>query len=652
MDKGNVPKGASGTVFAFLADVDGTLVTKEKVLTKRAIEAVRKLHENGIAFFITSGRPPRGMRMLVEPLGLKDPIAAFNGGMIVNPDLSIVAERTLPDDVVPDVINTLLSHALDVWIYRGTEWYIRSAQAPHVDREAATVQFPPTVVPSFDGLLNRVVKIVGVSDDLDSVARCEAAAQAQLGGHVSAARSQPYYLDVTHPMANKGAVVAQLSQFLKIPLESIATIGDQPNDVLMFKLSGLSIAMGNASPEVQKQANYVTTSYEDEGFANAVERFVLPRAGSKSRRPTKGIMSMKATQLLHNLGQSLWLDNITRDLLESGTLQHYIDELSVTGLTSNPTIFDHAIKGSSAYDAGIRDALSKGRSGEELFFDLALDDITRAADLFRGIYDRTNTVDGWASLEVSPLLAHDTASTLAAAKQLFARAARPNLLIKIPGTKEGLPAIEEAIFSGIPINVTLLFSRAQYVAAAEAFLRGIERRMEASLNPNVASVASVFVSRWDVAVADKVPAALHNQLGLAVAKQTYQAYRSLLSSSRWQRIYNAGARPQRLLWASTGTKDPSASDILYVKGLAAPFTVNTMPEQTLKALSTHTDLGSILPADGGDCEESLAEFVNAGVNVDALGAQLQDEGAKSFVKSWSDLMQVIATKSEQLKRVA
>src|SRR5215468_2105278 len=363
-------------------------------------------------------------------------------------------------------------------------------------------------------------------------------------------------------------------------------------------------------------------------------------------------MSMKATQLLHSLGQSLWLDNITRDLLDSSTLQHYIDELSVTGLTSNPTIFDHAIKGSSAYDAGIRDGLSKGRSGEELFFDLALDDITRAADLFRGIYNGTNTVDGWVSLEVSPLLAYDTASTLAAAKQLFARAAPPNLLIKIPGTKEGLPAIEEAIFSGISVNVTLLFSPAHYVAAAEAFLRGIERRMEAGLNPNVGSVASVFVSRWDAAVADKVPAALHNQLGIAVAKQTYKAYRALLSSPRWQRIYNAGARPQRLLWASTGTKDPSASDILYVKALAAPFTVNTMPEGTLKALAEHTELASILPADGGDCEEALAQFAEAGIDIDALAVQLQDEGAKSFVKSWTELLAVIASKSAALKKAS
>jgi len=359
---------------------------------------------------------------------------------------------------------------------------------------------------------------------------------------------------------------------------------------------------------------------------------------------------MKATQLLHNLGQSIWLDNITRDLLESGTLERYISELSVTGLTSNPTIFDHAIRNSSAYDTAIRNGLAKGNTGETLFFDLALADITRAADLFQPLHSRTNGVDGWVSLEVSPLLAHDTASTLREAKDLSARAARPNLFIKIPGTKEGLPAIEEAIFAGIPVNVTLLFSREHYLAAAEAFLRGIERRMDAGLNPNVGSVASVFISRWDVAVMSKVPDALKDQLGIAIAKRIYKACRSLLSSQRWQRVYNAGARPQRLLWASTGTKDPKASDILYIKALAAPFTVNTMPEGTLNALAKHTDLGTPLPADGGDCEEVLGKFAKAGVDVDALAAQLQDEGAKSFVKSWNDLLAVIAAKSATLNK--
>src|SRR5438552_3675095 len=361
---------------------------------------------------------------------------------------------------------------------------------------------------------------------------------------------------------------------------------------------------------------------------------------------------MKATQLLHNLGQSLWLDNITRDLINTGTLNRYIDELSVTGLTSNPTIFDHAIKNSSSYDAAIRKKLDEGKSGEELFFELALEDLTRAADLFRPVFDRTNGVDGWVSLEVSPLLAHDTASTLAAAKSLHARAGRPNLLIKIPGTKEGIPAIEESIFAGVPINVTLLFSREHYIAAAEAFLRGIERRIDAGLQPNIGSVASVFVSRWDSAVASKVPEELRNQPGIAIAKRTYKAASALRSSPRWQRVYNLGGRPQRLLWASTGTKDPKASDILYIKSLAAPFTVNTMPEATLKALATHTELGELLPPDGGNSDEVLGQFAKAGVDVDALATQLQDEGAESFVKSWNDLMGVISSKSASLDQSA
>jgi len=361
---------------------------------------------------------------------------------------------------------------------------------------------------------------------------------------------------------------------------------------------------------------------------------------------------MKATATLHDQGQSLWLDNITRDLLESGALKRYIDELSVTGLTSNPTIFDHAIKNSAAYDSAIRKKVKEGKAGEDLFFELALEDLTRAADLFRPIWDRTGGVDGWVSLEVSPLLAHDTASTLAAAKALHTRAGRPNLLIKIPGTKEGLPAIEEAIFAGIPINVTLLFSHDQYLAAADAFLRGIERRVAAGLQPEVGSVASVFVSRWDAAVKDRVPEALRNQLGIAVAKRTYKAYRALLGSPRWQRAFNAGARPQRLLWASTGTKDPGASDVLYVKALAAPFTVNTMPEGTLKALADHGVLGGSLPADGGDGEDVVARFTRAGVDVDALANQLQDEGAKAFVNSWHELMDVIARKSAALAKAS
>jgi len=634
------------SISAVLTDVDGTLLTKDKVLTERALRAVKSLRERGIIFTITSGRPPFGMRALVEPLGLTMPMAAFNGAVIALPDLSILDERQLPGYLVPALIDMIEAHGLDIFLFRSNDWYVCSLDVPHASREASIIQRPPAVVSNFESVLTGVVKIVGVSDDHPRVAACEAAVQKQFGTHVSAECSQPYYLDVTHPSANKGVVIERLSRYLKIPMDRIAVLGDQASDVLMFRKSGLSIAMGNASDEVKRQATFVTTSFGEEGFANAVEQFILPRA-----EPAGG-PAVKATGQLHRLGQSLWLDNITRDLLDSGTLQHYIDELSVTGLTSNPTIFEHAIKNSSTYDTTIRKKLAEGKSGEALFFEVALEDLTRAADMFRPIYDRTNGVDGWVSVEVSPLLAYNTASTLAAAKELHARADRPNLFIKIPGTREGLPAIEEAIFAGVPINITLLFSREQYLAAAEAFLRGVERRVDAGLKPNVGSVASVFVSRWDSAVAAKVPAELRSRLGIAMAQRTYKAYRSLLSSPRWQRIYNTGAYPQRLLWASTGTKDPAASDVLYIKSLAAPFTVNTMPEGTLKALADHGAITTLLQADGGNCEEVLAQVASSGVDVYALAVELQDEGAKAFVKSWDGLMSQINSKTAVLKKAA
>jgi transaldolase len=359
---------------------------------------------------------------------------------------------------------------------------------------------------------------------------------------------------------------------------------------------------------------------------------------------------MKPTQALHDLGQSLWLDNITRDMLDSGTLERYLGELSVTGLTSNPTIFNHALKGSRAYDADIARKLKEGKSGEALFFDLAIEDLGRAADLFEPIYDRTVGVDGFVSLEVSPLLAYDARSTLVMAKDLHAHARRKNLLIKIPGTKEGLPAIEEAIFAGIPINVTLLFSREHYLAAAEAYVRGIERRIAAGLPAYVPSVASVFISRWDAAVVGKVPDELKNRLGIAMAGRIYAAYRKTVSSNRGQRSYNMGARPQRLLWASTGTKDPKAPDTLYVDALPSPLTVNTMPEGTLKAFAEHGKIGPLLPADGGDCEEVLARFEKAGVDLDALAGRLQDEGAKAFVASWNEMLAAIGSKTAQVAK--
>jgi len=356
----------------------------------------------------------------------------------------------------------------------------------------------------------------------------------------------------------------------------------------------------------------------------------------------------RTAERLHRIGQSIWLDNITHRLLASGTLLSYIRELSVTGLTSNPTIFDHAIKNSNDYDDVIRRKLDEGKSGDGLFFELALEDLRQAADLFRPIYDRTDGVDGWVSLEVSPLLAHNTTGTLAAAKALHNRAARPNLFIKIPGTREGLPAIEEAIFAGIPVNVTLLFSGEQYVAAAEAYMRGVERRIAAGLNPDVGSVASLFVSRWDVAVAPKVPEILRNQLGIGIAKKAYGMYRTLLDSPRWQRIQNAGARPQRLLWASTGTKDPKASSILYVQALALPSTINTMPEATLNALAAHTQFGEALPENN---DKIFTEFAIAGIDTDTVAAELLGEGVASFAKSWNDLLDCIASKSAAFKAV-
>lgn len=341
------------------------------------------------------------------------------------------------------------------------------------------------------------------------------------------------------------------------------------------------------------------------------------------------------------------MDNITRSLLDSGALAQYIDQLPITGLSSNPTIYDRAIKNGSAYQTAISRRIGQRNSAEMVFYELALQDLARAADLFAPIYERTDGVDGWVSLEVSPLLAYDTRGSIAAAHNLYTRARRPNLFIKIPGTNDGLPAIQEAIFAGIRINITLLFSLAQYLAAANAFLRGIERRIDCGLTPRVSSVASVFVSRWDAAVIGKVPEPLRNQLGIAIARRIYKAYRELLASARWQRVFNAGARPQRLLWVSAGAKDPGASDILYIKALAAPLTVNTMPEGTLKAFAEHGEMGKLLPADGGDCEEVLAAFARSGIDVDGLAARLQDEGAKLFVSSWNELMDVIATQGHK-----
>jgi transaldolase len=350
---------------------------------------------------------------------------------------------------------------------------------------------------------------------------------------------------------------------------------------------------------------------------------------------------MNRTKKLHDIGQSLWVDNITRTMLDDGTLERYITELWVTGLTSNPTIFDKAIGSGNAYDEQIAELSEQGLAEEELFFELALTDLRRAAGMFRSVHQRTDGVDGRVSLEVSPLLADDDQATIRQVAELYGRA-EENFFIKIPGTEAGRKAIEESIFAGIPVNVTLLFSADQYVAAADAYLRGIERRVEAGLNPNVASVASLFVSRWDAAVSDRVPDDLRNRLGVAVGKTAYRAYRELVHSNRWFRLANEGARTQRLLWASTGTKDPDASDVLYIEGLASPFTVNTMPEKTLAAFADHGEVGELLSPDGDDADEVLAQFNEAGIDTDALAVKLQRDGAEAFVASWREMLDTLS----------
>lgn len=357
---------------------------------------------------------------------------------------------------------------------------------------------------------------------------------------------------------------------------------------------------------------------------------------------------MKITQALHELPQSLWLDNITREILDNGTLQRYIAEFSVTGLTSNPTIFDEAIGSTTAYDSGIAEKARAGMVGEALFIELALEDLRRAAELFRPVFNRSSGADGWVSMEVSPLLADDAPATLEAALIIQQQAARPNLYVKIPGTESGIKAIEESIFAGVPINVTLLFSREHYLAAAGAYMRGIERRIAAGLNPRISSVASIFVSRWDRAVSGKVPDDLQNKLGIAIARRTYRAYRELLDSRRWLDLAAAGARSQRLLWASTGTKDPKARPSLYVEALAAPDTIDTLPEKTLLSFAAQGQLQGVMPPDGGDCESVLTRFAQAGIDIDALGAQLQRDGAQAFVKSWQELMKRITDKGTAL----
>jgi transaldolase len=621
-------------ISAVLTDVDGTLVTQDKVLTERALAAVRMLRESGLVFTITSGRPPFGMRMLVEPLGIALPMAAYNGGVIFLPDQSILDERTLPDYVLPALLDMIQSHGLDVFVFRAHDWFVRSLDAPRVARESSTIQRDPIVVPRFDDVLDGVVKVVGVSMDHPRVAACEAAVQAAFGAQVSAARSQPHYLDVTHPTANKGVVIERLAHYLAIPLERFAALGDQPNDVFMFKRAGVSIAMGNASDEVKRDATFVTSSYADEGFANAIEKLVLPRA-----EPAGG-PGTKPTAWLHRLGQSLWLDDIAIAELRDGALDRAVAELSASGFVWDPASCARALD-DGAYDEAIAELARAGTRGEELAIELALGDAREAADRVQPMYERSDGVDGWVSLPLSPLVARDARTIVAAAESLIARAGRTNVMIAIPGTPAYLPAIEATIAAGIAVDVGLLFSREQYLAAAEAFLCGIERRVDAGLRPDIASVASVVVGGWDAAVAKLPPSRRRDPLGVAMAQRTYKAYRGLLHSPRWQRIYNAGARMQRLLWSH-------ASDLPRVKALTAPFTVIAMPFAALEDVAERGEIVSLLRADGGACETTLAAFKADGIDVYALAARLQDDALAAHVRSWKRLVAAAAARGSRM----
>jgi len=357
---------------------------------------------------------------------------------------------------------------------------------------------------------------------------------------------------------------------------------------------------------------------------------------------------MKKTKSLALAGQSVWIDDITRPMLTEGTLARYISEYGVTGLTSNPTIYSKAVAQGHHYDDIILAGARPGRTDEEIFYDLALRDLGEAADLFRDIYLRTDGVDGFVSLEVSPLLSDDAKASVYWATELHRRAARPNLFIKIPGTTAGLVAIEESIFAGIPVNVTLLFSAEQYRSAAEAYLRGIERRIDAGLSTDVPSVASLFVSRWDVAANPGLPPELKNRLGIAVSRKAYALSLELHSSARWRRAMNFGMRPQRLLFGSTSTKDPSASDTLYVSSLVAPYTVDTIPEKTLLAFADHGELGRQCDRDTGEADTILTRVRASGVDVNALAARLQREGTESFDKSWRELLASIQSRRNAL----
>ena len=631
-----------------LSDLDGTLINSRRELTTATRQAVRSLREAGIAFALVSGRPPLGLRDVIRELEVETPVAAFNGGMLIRKDLSVLEQRCLSPQIAAKMIGRLDEMGLDPWVYRGSEWLIRDASAPHVSRESATVGFAPRVVSSFE--LKDVVKIVGVSDDPALVERAER----ELGGYhsgsglppaVKAARSQDYYLDITHPDANKGAVVKRLSEILRISPTEIATLGDMPSDLAMFSRSGISFAMGNAGSSVKAKATAVVPSNDSDGFSKAAGMILKMSEGSMNR----------LIALHDRYGQSPWLDSIDREFIESGKLHELVYHHGLRGLTSNPSIFEKAMTQSDAYDAQIESLLGQGDREDwevkALYEELAVTDVQAAADVLRPIYEQGGGAtgsgsDGFVSFEVAPSLARDTRRTVDEARALWKKIDRPNVMIKVPGTAEGVPAVRELIAAGINVNITLLFSRSMYRRVAQAYLEGLEDRVAAGKPiDRIASVASFFVSRIDSLVdkrlgESKDPRApdLQGKIAIANAKLAYAFFRELIESDRWKKLAAAGARPQRLLWASTSTKNPAYRDVLYVEELIGSDTVNTLPPSTMQAFEDHGMLRESLVENVDQARQTLERLSELGISLDEVTDRLTEDAIRLFSEPFDSLM--------------
>ncbi len=636
-----------------LSDLDGTLITSRRELTEATRRAVRELRGAGIRFALVSGRPPLGLRTIIRELEVDTPVAAFNGGMLIQSDLSILEQRCLSPQLAAQMVAQLDEMGLDPWIYRGREWWVRDLEAPHVAHERDTVGFGPRVARSLnesgDDVLADVVKIVGVSDDLALVERAERELRERMGRAITAARSQNYYLDITHPAANKGTVVDRLAAILQISPAEIATLGDMPSDLAMFARSGISFAVENASPSVQAKATYVVPSNDQDGFAQAASQILKETEMSEEAR-------MNRLVALHErYGQSPWIDSIDRVLIRSGKLHELVHHHGLRGLTSNPTIFEKAMTQSDAYDLQFESLLAQGDwEVKALYEELAIADIQSAADVLRPVYDRARGQDGFASFEVAPSLARDTRRTIDEARAFWKKLNRPNVMIKVPGTEEGVPAVRALIADGINVNITLLFSRDMYRRVAQAYLEGLEDRLAAGKSiDRIASVASFFVSRIDSLVDKKLGERgkeLQGKVAIANAKLAYVFFREMIESDRWKKLAAAGAQAQRLLWASTSTKNPKYRDVLYIEELIGRDTVNTMPPATMQAFEDHGVLRESLVEDIEGAKQVLENLSKLGISLDEVTDQLTVDAIRLFSEPFDSLMLSLERKKRRSVR--